>query len=89
LSKVAAYPTGTVVELNTNQIAIVLSNVGNYPLTPLVRVLLEPDGSVAAPQVELNLIGQIKIVIKRVLNESEVRKIVNLIKDSNTTKARL
>lgn len=81
LSKVAAYPSGTVVELSTNQIAIVVNNTCNYPLTPRVRLLFEPDGRVAGPSIELDLMGQTKVVIKRVLKENEVRKIIELIKN--------
>jgi len=80
LSKVAAYPSGTVVELSTDQIAIVANNVTNHPNTPKVRLLLEPDRSLAGPNSELDLMGQTKVVIKRVLKEHEVRRIIQLIK---------
>lgn len=79
LSKVAAYPSGTVVELNTGQIAIVYRNMNGYPTTPKVRVLVDPDGSAAKPFIELDLAGQTQVVISRVLKESEVQHIFDFI----------
>ncbi|KJS02133.1 MAG: hypothetical protein VR68_03690 [Peptococcaceae bacterium BRH_c4a] len=79
LSKVAAYPSGTVVELSTDQTAIVVSNVTNHPITPKVRILLEKDRSLSGPNSELDLTGQTKVVIKRVLKEHEVRRIIQFL----------
>lgn len=87
LSKVAAYPSGTVVELSTNKIAIVASNSSGFPITPKVRVMLDPDGALLWPFEELDLTGKVDIVIKRVLKESEVQPIFDLIKSSRRTAA--
>lgn len=83
LAKVAAYPSGTVVELSTDQVAIVVKNFSGFPFTPKVRILVEPDGTLAEPSREIDLTGQIKIVIKRVLREDEVSTILNSIKVEN------
>ncbi len=87
LSKVAAYPSGTVVELSTSQIAIVASNTSGFPITPKVRVMLDPDGALLWPFEELDLTGKVDIVIKRVLKESEVQPIFELIKSRRTAAA--
>lgn len=83
LAKVAAYPSGSVVELSTNQIAIVVKNISGFPITPKVKILIEPDGTLAGSSQEIDLNGQIRIVIKRMLREDEIRPILNLIKVAN------
>lgn len=86
LSQVAAYPSGTFVQLSTNEIAIVLENHKDSPLLPKIRILLEPDGSLATPFRELNLAGQTTIVIKKVLSEEQVHQILQMIKQSGVIK---
>ena len=73
LSKIAAYPSGTVVELNSDQIAIVIGNFNDYPNTPTVRILIEPDGELANPYKEINLANQLEIIVRRVLSEAEIQ----------------
>lgn len=80
LSQVAAYPSGTLVQLSSGETAIVVENYKNFPLLPKVRILLEPDGSQANPLREISLAGQTTVVIKRVLDEEEVQKVLYYIK---------
>ena len=85
LSKIAAYPSGSFVQLSNNQIAIVVKNSSKYPITPKVRLLIEPDGTIIKPFRELDLAGQTKIVIKRIFNEKEVQEVIARIQDERLT----
>lgn len=85
LSKISAYPSGSFVLLSTNQIAIVVKNSSSCPTTPRVRLLLEPDGIAINPFRELDLAGQTKIVIRRILSEKEVKGVIARIQSERLT----
>ena len=85
LSKISAYPSGSFVQLSTDQIAIVVSNSANSPTTPMVRLLMEPDGIAINPFREIDLAGQTKIVIKRILREKEVQGVIERVQYERLT----
>lgn len=85
LYRLVAYPTGTIVELSTDMIAIVVKNTIGYPTKPKVRLLTNSDMTPLDFEEELNLIDKKNISIKRVLKEIEILQVNNLIK-SNSTK---
>lgn len=82
LSQIAAYPSGSLVRLSTGEVAIVVKNFKNLPLAPRVRVLTDPEGVVYKPFKELDLSTESRMVIKGVLGETEVQKVLLLIKNA-------
>lgn len=74
LSQIAAYPSGSLVQLSTGETAIVDKNYKNQPNTPKVRVLLEPDGSILKQNKELDL-SKNNMAVIRLLNEEEVQQV--------------
>jgi len=53
LDNLALYPAGTVVRLNTGEIALVVGANPRVPLRPLLRLLRNPDGTPAGVTVDL------------------------------------
>lgn len=82
LSQIAAFPSGSLVRLSTDEVAIVVKNYKNRPLTPRVRILTDPEGIVYKPFKELELIYEKSIVIRCVLGEVEVQQVLLLIKNA-------
>lgn len=69
LSNIAAYPAGSIVELSTGEIAVVISTKKGFSLYPKVRMLLDKEGKAIQEVVELDLFGSRNIVIRRVVND--------------------
>lgn len=82
LSRIAAYPSGSLVMLSTGEVAIVVKNYKNRPLTPRVRILTDPEWAVYKPFKELDLSAENKMVIRGVLSEVEVQRVLLLIKNT-------
>lgn len=80
LSQVAVYPSGSLVTLSTGQVGIVVENDKSYPLSPKVRAILEPDGTLLKPMRIINLCEVLNVVIHKVLSEEETRKVMGQIK---------
>ncbi|NTW06180.1 MAG: HD-GYP domain-containing protein [Peptococcaceae bacterium] len=75
LFKLVLYPTGTMIELSTDEIGIVVKNTLGYPTKPIVRMLYNSDFSPIEPYKEFDLFQFNNITIRRVLSEAEVVKI--------------
>lgn len=43
LANVAAYPTGTIIELNTGEVGVVIDTSPGYPTFPNIKVLTDPE----------------------------------------------
>jgi HD-GYP domain-containing protein (c-di-GMP phosphodiesterase class II) len=69
LHNIAAYPSGTFVQLNTGELAAVVETFKGYSLRPRVRVLFTPDGKKMEKYYEVNLHEQPGLNIVRVLND--------------------
>lgn len=80
LSQVAVYPSGSLVRLSTGHTGIVVENNKSYPLSPKVRLILEPDGTMLKPMRVINLCEVLNVVIHEVLGEDETRKVIGQIK---------
>lgn len=73
LHHVAAYPAGTLVKLNTGEIAGVIDTTPGYTKQPRVRVLFSSDGQPLIEPHEIWLAENYKIFITNVINdESEL-----------------
>lgn len=71
MENVAAYPTGTVIQINSGEIGIVTDTPKGSPFFPDLRVLLDADGNPVPPY----LISTVKERrwVSRILDEEEVR----------------
>lgn len=77
LRNIAAYPSGTLVELNTGEIAVVVDTPKGYSLFPRVRVLFDQElHPLEAPR-EMTLAGQKEVLVLRVLPEAEINSLLN------------
>lgn len=80
LSNIAAYPAGSIVELSTGEIAVVVSTKKGFPLYPKVRMLLDEKGRAMQEPVELDLFGCRNVVICRVVNDFDYSLVGQAIK---------
>lgn len=71
LSNIAAYPAGTVVELSSREIAVVMRTTKGLPLSPRVRLLYDKAARPVTTLIELELSDYRNVVISRVLDELE------------------
>lgn len=69
LYHVAAYPVGTLVRLNTGEIAVVVENYPGYTLQPKVRILFSRSGHPLTKSPEFWLAENYKMFINEVINE--------------------
>ena len=49
------YPVGTLVRLDTNEVAIVLETFAHAPLTPKIKIVFDPQGKPLTAPLEINL----------------------------------
>ncbi|MCX7780313.1 MAG: HD domain-containing protein [Negativicutes bacterium] len=70
--RIALYPVGTMVRLNTGATGIVTGLTPELSLRPKVRLLLHPDGSVAQDKTEVDLTKLLTVFIAKVCTEEEV-----------------
>jgi HD-GYP domain-containing protein (c-di-GMP phosphodiesterase class II) len=79
LYNIAAYPTGTLVELNNRMIGVVTETKKGYSLFPKVRILLNEDWTPVRSQFEVPLMDRKEFSITRVFNDLEHRQIMEFI----------
>ena len=72
LYNIAAYPAGTVVELNDGRVAICMDTRPGVSLLPRIRILYDQEKRALQVPEEIDLSLQYTCMIKRVLEESEV-----------------
>ncbi len=72
LSHVAIYPIGSVVRLDSNELAIVIDVLPKMQTRPTVRLLTDTNGKLLEEQRDINLIDHLTVFITRVLKEREV-----------------
>jgi len=77
---VAAYPTGTLVQLSSGEIGVVVDTPQGYSFFPNVRVLLNAQGQKVLPY----LLSTVKenLWVNRVLDDVEVQTIRNMLETS-------
>ena len=63
LSKIALYPPGTELLLNTGERAIVITVPANDPQRPIIRLISYPDGTPYTPPKDINLVENPQILI--------------------------
>jgi len=75
LHHIAVYPAGTIVALNTGEIAVVLETLKGYSLYPRVRVLYDAERRPVVPPFEILLAEERTRVVTRVLSPEEVEQL--------------
>lgn len=79
LRNVAAYPTGTWVELNTGEIGVVIETKPGFSTRPLVRLMFGPGQErepLSSPE-DVDLAKELNRLVARVVPREEVEKIAN------------
>lgn len=87
LERIAIYPIGCMVQLNTGDIGIVVKVVPKEAMRPTVRLLISGMGNIYANRPELDLIGKPAMFISRILEEEEFTKVEAVLRNfesSNT-----
>ena len=69
---IAAYPIGTVVELNDGRVGVVVHNTAGYPTRPKVRILWLAEGFEPVEPVEVDLVQILSLVVDRVIPAEEL-----------------
>lgn len=69
LQNIAAYPLGTVVELTTGQIGVVVDTPRGHSVRPTIRLLYDREGHAVTDSVEIALVDYPNLAICRVLDE--------------------
>lgn len=64
---VAIYPNGTIIKLNTGDVAIVIDSNQKMPTRPLVKLILDPRGRKYISYHEINLQKELTVFIDKVL----------------------
>ncbi|SFR13018.1 HD-GYP domain-containing protein [Desulfoscipio geothermicus] len=71
LHHIAAYPVGTLVELNTGEIAAVVDNRPGFSMRPKIRVLFTPDIEPLKIPYEVDLASVTNITVVRIIDDDE------------------
>lgn len=76
INQIGIYPTGSWLELNTNEIARVITPNVNFPIRPVINVLFSANKKRLEEPRLINLAKQFNIYIKRPLSDEEVLEII-------------
>ncbi len=79
LKNIAAYPSGTLVLLNTGEVGIVIDTPRGFGRHPNVRILLGSDGGPTQPY-EISLVEKRGVVVKEVLSEPEIKQLRDMLR---------
>lgn len=71
LENIAAYPTGSVVELSDKRIGIVIDTPKGFCKYPRIKLLFDEEGRPYSVPVEINTLDFPALVVRRVLTEEE------------------
>ncbi|MDK2807636.1 MAG: hypothetical protein PWP24_369 [Clostridiales bacterium] len=66
---VAAYPVGTLIQTNQNEVGIVLRQNNKCPTRPIVRIIRDKNGNVLNEWIERDLTKELTIFIKETLED--------------------
>ncbi|GAB6181859.1 HD-GYP domain-containing protein [Desulfotomaculum defluvii] len=83
LSNIAAYPAGTIVELSSGEIAVVVSTKKGFSLYPKVRLLINRDKNSFQETVEIDLLECRNVTICKVVNDIDFSKLGQELKNKS------
>ncbi len=72
LSNIAVYPLGSLLELNTGEIGVVIDINRKAPAQPVIKILYDQDGQALSPY-ELDLSKKTSHLVKATLAEEQIR----------------
>lgn len=75
LYNIAAYPTGTLVRLNSNDTAVVVETPKGFSLYPKIKIICDADGNKLAEPIDLNMNEQKVLTIVEVLEHEDTQDI--------------
>lgn len=70
--RIALYPVGTILQLSSGEIGMVAQVLPELSLRPVIRILVEKDGSIALGRRQVDLTKMLTVMIARVCTEKEV-----------------
>lgn len=70
-NKIAIYPLGSIVRLNTGDIGIVTDVIPDLPTRPKVQIITNRSGEVIKKLKEINLVEQLTVFVEQVFTEEE------------------
>lgn len=79
-NKIAVYPMGSIVRLNTGDTGIVTDVFPDLPTRPKVQIITDYSGSIIRELREVNLTKQLTIFIDKVLTEEEAFQWIGTVK---------
>jgi len=71
LKNIAFYPLGSIVQLNTGEIGVVVDNRRDFPRQPIVRLILNKNKKPVSEMTEIDLVKRDGLKITRVLNDND------------------
>jgi len=80
LSNIAPYPSGSVVQLSSNEIGIVMETHKKIPFRPRLKILFDRYGNYLNNDYEIELLERRELTITRVLKSREVEELKKKIK---------
>ncbi len=75
LSNIAAYPAGSIVELSSNEIALVIETTKGFSIYPKIKILYDVYGNKLTEPVDMDLSRQKDRTIVRVLEHEEIEEL--------------
>lgn len=81
LRNIAAYPTGTLVKLSTNEIAVAIDTPKGFSLYPNIKVIYDAAGNKLSEPKDIKLIEKTTLTIVKVLKHEEITEIESKEKD--------
>ena len=75
LENIAAYPTGSIIELSDGRIGIVVDTPRGFCQYPRVKLLYDQDKQPLVAPIELNTLEHSSIMVRRILPEQEITKL--------------
>ncbi|MGE5416997.1 MAG: HD-GYP domain-containing protein [Acidobacteriota bacterium] len=83
-TNIAPYPTGTLVKLNTDEIAMVLTSNKDAPFFPEIKIIIDKDGKVRPIFEQVDLASNTNYRIARQLDEKESKDILPKLRLNST-----
>ena len=74
---VSIYPIGSLVRLNTGEIALVKRSNPGFPTKPYLNLVMRADGKMVSPGQEIDFTKNELVYIKSIVTNQEIRGIVN------------
>lgn len=75
IANIAIYPVGSLIELNTGEIGIVVDNNKEFPTRPIVRIIIDNNKHKIVRQHEIDLSKLSTIIITKALSDEDIARL--------------